>query len=196
VTWRFAFAAVLLLAGGCATLPPPGEASNWPARREALQALDHWSLDGRIAVAAGEDGFSGGFDWVQSGERADVELSGPMGGSAMNIRVEGDRAAVSVGGQGASAEDAEALLARYFGPDRTLPAGQMRYWLLGVPAPHAPSEETLGEDLRLASLAQSGWQVRFDRYETVDTIALPARLEMTTEGLRLRVVVSQWRVPP
>jgi outer membrane lipoprotein LolB len=197
VTWRFAVAAVLLLAGGCATtLPPPGDSGDWPARREALQALGHWSLDGRIAVAAGEDGFSGGFDWVQTGELAEVELSGPMGGSAINIRVEGEAAAVSVGGQGASAENAEALLARYFGPDRKLPAGQMRYWLLGVPAPNVPFAETLGEDLRLATLAQSGWQVRFDRYQAVGTIALPARLEMTTEGLRLRVVVSEWRVPP
>jgi len=196
VTRRLAAAAVLLMAGGCATLPPAGDAGDWPARREALQALERWSLDGRIAVAAGEDGFSGGFDWVQTGEQADIELSGPMGGSAMNIRVEGDRAVVSVGGQGASAEDAEALLARYFGPDRRLPAGQMRYWLLGVPAPQAPAEETLGGDLRLATLAQSGWQVRFDRYQAVGTIALPARLEMTTEGLRLRVVVSEWRVAP
>jgi outer membrane lipoprotein LolB len=196
VTRRLAVAAVLLLAGGCATLPPAGDADDWPARREALQALDRWSLDGRIAVAAGEEGFSGGFDWVQAGERADVKLSGPMGGSAMNIRVEGDRAAVSVGGEDARAEDAEALLARYFGPGRTLPAGQMRYWLLGVPSPQAPAEELLGEDQRLATLVQSGWQVRFDRYEAVGTIALPARLEMTTEGLRLRVIVSQWRVPP
>lgn len=196
MTWRFAAAAVLLLAGGCATLPPAGDAGDWPARREALQALDHWSLDGRIAVAAGEDGFSGGFDWAQTGERADVELSGPMGRTAMNIRVEGDAATVSVGGQDARAEDAEALLARYFGPDRNLPAGQMRYWLLGVPAPNAPAEESLGRDLRLATLAQSGWLVRFDRYEPVGALALPARLEMTTQGLRLRVVVSEWRVPP
>jgi len=196
VTARFEVAAALLLAGGCATLPPAGDAGDWPARREALQALDRWSLDGRIAVAAGEDGFSGGFDWVQMGERADVGLSGPMGGSAMNIRVDGDRAVVADGSQGAGAEDAEALLARYFGPDRTLPAGQMRYWLLGVPAPHAPAEETLGDDLRLAKLAQSGWQVRFDRYEAVGALVLPARLEMTTGDLRLRVVVSQWRVLP
>jgi outer membrane lipoprotein LolB len=196
VTWRFAVAAVLLLAGGCATLPPVGDAEDWPARREALQALDRWSVDGRIAVAAGEDGFTGGFDWVQTGESADVELSGPMGGSAMNIRVEGRQAVVTVGGKGASAEDAEALLARYFGPDRTLPAAEMRYWLLGVPAPHEPAEESLGRDLRLATLAQSGWQVRFDRYETVGALTLPARLEMTTEGLRLRVVVSDWRVSP
>jgi outer membrane biogenesis lipoprotein LolB len=38
--------------------------------------------------------------------------------------------------------------------------------------------------------------VRYDRYETVGEFELPARMEMTTEGLRLRVVVSRWQVRP
>lgn len=193
---RGAAAAVLLLTGGCATLPPADEVRDWPAERAALQALDRWSLDGRIAVAAGRDGFTGGFDWVQSGEQADVELSGPMGGSAVKIRIQRDRVDVIARGEEAAAEDSQALLARYFGPDRSLPAAEMRYWLLGVPAPHAPAEETLGADRRLTALTQAGWEVRFDRYQGIGRLSLPARLEMTTEGLRLRVVVSDWHLPP
>ena len=54
----------------------------------------------------------------------------------------------------------------------------------------------VGEDRRLSSLAQSGWRVRYDRYEPVGALALPARMEMTTEGLRLRVAVSDWRLTP
>jgi outer membrane lipoprotein LolB len=191
-----AAAAVLAIASGCATLPPPVTGDDWPARREALQALAHWTIDGRIAVAAGDEGFSGGFDWAQQGERADIELAGPMGGSAMTIRVEGGKAAVSVRGEALDAADADELFARYFGARRGLPVGEMRYWLVGAPAPGAPAEETLAEGGRLESLVQSGWQVRYERYEAVGGIALPARLEMTTEGLRLRVAVSGWTLPP
>jgi outer membrane lipoprotein LolB len=193
---RCAAAAILLLTGGCATLPSGDDTGDWPADRTALQALDHWTLGGRIAVAAGEDGFSGGFDWVQTGQQADIGLSGPVGGPAMQIRIQGDRIDVSVPGREANAEDGHALLARYFGPDRALPAAQMRYWLLGVPAPDAPAEETLGADRRLTALTQSGWLVRFERYQGVGPRVLPARMEMKAPGLRLRIVVSEWQLPP
>jgi outer membrane lipoprotein LolB len=197
VTRRIAAAAVLALASGCATLSPAPETGDWPARRAALQALERWTLDGRIAVAAGENGFSGGFDWAQDGEHSDIALSGPMGGARLRIRVEGDALAVTDdGGNSYTGEEAERFVAGRIGPGEKLPVTQMRYWLVGAPAPGAPHEESLDSDERLASLRQSGWQVRFDRYAAVGALALPARLEMTTEGLRLRVVVSDWRLPP
>jgi outer membrane lipoprotein LolB len=193
---RAAALAFVLLAGGCATVAPPAPAGGWPARRAELQSLDAWLLDGRIAVAAGEDGFTGGFDWQQAGEHADIELTGPMGASAMSLRVVGDEALVSIRGEELSEADGRELFARYFGPGRSLPVRQMRYWLVGVPAPGSPHEEVVGEDARLAALAQAGWQVRYDRYQPVGSLALPSRLELTTEGLRLRVVVSNWQLPP
>jgi outer membrane lipoprotein LolB len=72
----------------------------------------------------------------------------------------------------------------------------MRYWLVGAPAPGMQHEESLGADRRLAGLSQSGWQVRYDRYRPVGDLVLPARMELTTAGLRLRVVVTDWRVEP
>lgn len=191
---RVAAVAVLILAGGCATLPPPA-ADDWPARRTVLQALDDWSLDGRIAVAAGENGFSGGFDWSQQGERADVTLSGPMGGAGLAIHLEGDALSVSLRGETFAGDDARRLIEERMGPGHAIPVAEMRYWLVGAPAPDRPHDETLGEDRRLASLSQSGWQVRYERYDRVGSLALPARVEMTTEGLRLRVAVSSWRLP-
>jgi outer membrane lipoprotein LolB len=194
---RAAAIAVLLLAGGCATLPPAEGPGDWPARRAALQSLDDWRLNGRIAVAAGSDGFSGGFDWAQAGERADIALSGPMGGTRLLIRVDGGHLEVTdERGASYAGEEAERLVAERIGPGHPLPVAAMRYWLVGAPAPDAPHDETLGDEGRLASLGQSGWRVRYDRYEPVGALALPARLEMTTEGLRLRVVVSNWRLPP
>ena len=193
---NLAACALVLVASGCATVPPAGAPDDWPLRRAALQALDRWTLDGRIAVAAGENGFSGGIDWSQQGASADIEISGPMGGKLMDIRLEGGEPVVSTNASGGSDEAVRSDMERYLGPGQSLPIEEMRYWLVGAPAPGAPHEETLDRDQRLASLSQSGWQVRYDRYEPVGAIALPSRMEMTTAGLRLRVAVSDWSLPP
>ncbi len=194
---RVAAVAVAILAGGCATTPPQVQTENWAERRAALQALDDWNLDGRVAVAAGVDGFSGGLNWEQRGEKAEITLRGPMGGAAILIRVDGvqtfvtDERGVTYGG-----EDAREFIMEHLGPSAPLPIAEMRYWLVGVPAPGSPHDEILGDDRRLSSLTQSGWQVRYDRYEPVGALTLPARMDMTTEGLRLRVVVSDWHLTP
>jgi outer membrane biogenesis lipoprotein LolB len=72
----------------------------------------------------------------------------------------------------------------------------MRYWLVGAPAPGTPHEEALGDGEWLASITQSGWRVRFDRYATVGAIEASGSSRDDNEGLRLRVVVSRWRLPP
>ncbi|MGH8252167.1 MAG: lipoprotein insertase outer membrane protein LolB [Steroidobacteraceae bacterium] len=187
--------AISLLAAGCATLPVAGVESDWPARRSELQALDHWMLNGRIAVAAGSEGFSGGVNWRQDADRAVIELRGPMGGTAMSIRVDGQAVAITDDhGRVIDGEAAQDRIAEDIGT--TLPVAEMRYWLVGVPAPGAAHRETLGADHRLAALEQGGWQVRYLRYETIGSQVLPARMEITTESLRLRVAVADWRLPP
>lgn len=199
---RLAALSLVLLAGGCATLPPPQPSppDDWPDRRDALQALDAWSLVGRIAVAAGDDGFSGGFDWEQQGDRAEISLSGPMGGAGLGIHVEGDTLTVNLRGESYTGDDARRLIEERLGTGHPLPVAEMRFWLVGVPAPGVPYQEILGDDRRLSGLAQSGWQVRYERYSMIGPIHLPARLDMTTNGLRIRVVVSRWqtdrRQPP
>lgn len=194
---RLAAAAVALLASGCATIPEPGLPGDWPARRDALQMLDDWSLSGRIAVAAGSEGFSGGLSWQQRGETAEITLRGPMGGVAILIHVEGGEVVVTdERGATHGGEGAQRFIAENFGPGSPLPIAEMRFWLVGVPAPGSPHQEALGADQRLAALHQSGWQVRYDRYGSVDKLALPERIELTTEGLRLRVAVADWRIEP
>jgi outer membrane lipoprotein LolB len=195
VNTRLAACAVALLATGCATLPEAGSAGDWPARRAALQSLERWTLDGRMAVAAGSDGFSGGLSWRQDGAQAEIELRAPMGGRAISIRVEGEAISVTDGdGATVEGEDARRLVAEHIGT--TLPVAELRYWLVGAPAPGSPHQESLGADHRLASLDQSGWRVGYGAYRGIGDLVLPSRMEITTDGLRLRVMVADWRLGP
>jgi outer membrane lipoprotein LolB len=195
VNIRLAACAVALLATGCATLPEAGSAGDWPARRTALQSLERWTLDGRMAVAAGSEGFSGGLSWRQDGAQAAIELRAPLGGGAIAIDVAGEAITVTDrDGTTLAGEDARRLVARHIGT--TLPVAELRYWLLGVPAPGSPHRESLGADRRLASLEQSGWRIGYTAYRGVGEVVLPSRLEITTDGLRLRVLIADWRLGP
>jgi outer membrane lipoprotein LolB len=195
VTARVAAATILSLLAGCATLPPPAAEGDWPLHVAALQAFDAWKLRGRLGVAAGENGFSGGLSWTQAGERAEVMLSGPMGGEALAIQVDGAALSVTLRGETHAGEDARRLIESRIGMGRALPVAEMRYWLVGVPAPDAPYEKSLGEDMRLAVLVQSGWKIRYKGYRSSEGPELPGFMEMTTEGLRLRVSVTDWVLP-
>jgi len=195
VNMRAAVCAALLLLSGCATLPEPAPAGGWESAKARLQALEHWTLDGRVAVAASGEGFSGGLSWKQAGVRAEVELRGPVGGPVLAIRVDGDRFSVTdPQGETFDGERAKALVAERVGSD--LPISELRYWLIGVPAPGTSFEETLGADARLATLDQAGWHIRYDRYRSAGDLVLPAKLDITQGALRLRVAVSDWHLVP
>lgn len=191
---RLAACAAALLASGCATLPPPGT-GDWPARREALQALTGWTLTGRVAVAAGDEGFSGGLRWRQDGARAEIDMHGPFGGTALAIRVDGEAITVTdADGTRIDGEEARRITSEYVGT--SLPLPELRYWLVGAPAPDSAYRETLGADARLTALEQAGWRVRYTRYGTAGGQVLPERMELTAGDVRLRFAVSGWRFGP
>jgi outer membrane lipoprotein LolB len=194
VNARLAACAVALLAAGCATLPPAG-GGDWPLRREALQSLDGWTLNGRVAVAAGGEGFSGGLRWRQDGARAEIDMRGPLGGTALAIRVDGDAITVTdSNGATIDGEEASRVAAGFVGVPLPLP--QLRYWLVGAPAPDSPYRETMGEGARLEALEQAGWRVRYTRYAAAGARILPERLELTAGDVRLRLSVASWQFAP
>jgi len=192
---RAAACAVFALAGGCASLPPAVEAGSWPARRAELQALDSWTLDGRVAVATADQGFSGGLAWRQQGAAAAIDLRGPLGGVALAIRLDGRQMTVTdADGASITGEAARSYVASEIGAP--LPVAELRYWLVGVPAPDQPHQESIGSDGRLSALEQAGWRLRYSRYGPVGRLALPARIEIESDAARLRLVVSKWSLPP
>jgi len=157
--------------------------------------MDRWSLDGRVAIARGAEGFSGGLSWRQHGAHADIDIRGPLGGTALSITVDGERMSVA-DGRGAALDGDAALEFLSSELGAPLPIGQLRFWLVGVPAPDAPQRESFGTDGRLATLEQLGWRVRYLRYQSVGRVALPARMEIESEDTRMRLAIGNWTVAP
>jgi outer membrane lipoprotein LolB len=189
-----AFAALGLAA--CATVPPPkptGTPADWPQRRAQLQRHGDFTLKGRLAVAAGEEGFSAGLRWQQRDAAALIELDGPFGVGGLRLELRGEALALTTSrGERLDGGAARGELERRLG--FALPLESLRYWVRGVPDPGSPADERVdAQAARLAGLSQDGWTIDYAAY--VDDPAhgvLPRRLSAVREGTRLRLVVETW----
>jgi outer membrane lipoprotein LolB len=189
----FLVASAAVLAG-CAALrpkgPPPAAAVAWDERRQDLQRATRWDLDGRAAVALGQQGWQATLNWRQTGADSELHLAGPLGIGALTIKV--TPAGLSLNG----AAPNDAVVGQL--QDRLgfeLPLDNLRYWLLGIPDPNTPFELTRNTQDRAARLSQAGWNIEYDDYMAGDGDLLPKRLVLTRAQARVRIAVDRWEAP-
>jgi outer membrane lipoprotein LolB len=188
-------AALIAVLAGCRTLPPaPAPGPSWEARRPQLQSLQHFVLRGRVAVAAGGEGFNASLRWTQEGERTQVTLGGPLGVGGAQLTATGeDLTVITARGERIESAAAHAELAARLGFDP--PLASLRYWVLGVPDPAQPADESLDPaQQRLSALTQGGWRVEYQGYESAGGgEALPARMTLQRDTVRVRLLVDDWQ---
>jgi outer membrane lipoprotein LolB len=204
---------------GCRTVPvqpPPSAGSQaWDVTRSELQARDHFELKGRVAVAAGKDGFNAALRWTQNGTLSHVSLAGPLGAGGVEIAADGGHLGiVTSNGEHLDSDAARGELEQRLGFDP--PLGSLRYWVLGVPDPATPAKETVDpQQQRLQSLQQNGWQIDYGGYMSSGIgpsgigssgngpvgagpagegagASLPSRLTVQRSGVRVRLIVDGW----
>jgi outer membrane lipoprotein LolB len=192
---RSALLAVLALAAvlcGCRTVPgPPVAAQSWEARRAALQGRDHFQIKGRVAVAAGQEGFTASVRWAQNGTQSQLALDGPLGVGGLRVTADGTTLIlVNAHGERLDSEAARAELKTRLGFDA--PLASLRFWILGVPDPSSPAVEVVDVARRLTSLQQSDWQIEYADYVVVKGEWLPGRMTLRRADVRLRLIVDHW----
>jgi outer membrane lipoprotein LolB len=185
---RLAWAAAVALAlSGCAAPPraPEGVTRPDPA------VLNHWSASGRMAIAAGNDGGSGSFDWVQDGTTSRLDLRGPLGAGAVRLVVTPGTLSLADGsGRVLDADAARADLQARLGA--ALPWDHLRFWLLGVPAPGVEATVLDQDAAPWRLIEQAGWRLAYDSFDVVGGLNLPKRLTAERGAVRVRVIVDTW----
>lgn len=158
-----------------------------------LKDLVHWQAHGRLGVSGGAGGGSGTFNWAQHKDDAQIQIRGPVGIGSVRLQMSGSAADPQLrletsDGQVFSAETAwNELEARLGAP---VPAGKLRYWMLGLPAPGEhqwitdPQSET-------PTLEQDGWRIEY-RYSDEFGGRLPSRIRAASGDARVRIVIDRW----
>lgn len=184
-------ACVLMLLAGCATAP-----SRAPEIPVSLEQLERWQARGRIGVSGAEGGGSGSFEWQQNADEANVQIRGPVGIGSVQLQVRGEPSSPELKlqtGDGAMLESDAAWSELETRLGANLPAGNLRYWMLGLAAPgdHQWSEPNEAGEV---SLQQQGWRIDYQRYSNEFGAKLPMRLRATNGAARVRIVIDRWQL--
>lgn len=186
--WGLVFALALQ---GCANAPRKAT----EAIPSDLQDLKSWQARGRIGVSGPQNGGSGSFEWLQRGDRADVEIRGPVGIGSVRLQMSGDSDHPSV-----RLETSKGVLESQAAWDElearlgtAVPAGRLRYWMLGVAAPGEHQWGTAAPD-GAVTLEQDGWRIDYQRYSEEFGAKVPLRIRASSGDAHVRIVIDRWQL--
>ena len=197
---RVALGAVLVALGllaGCRTAPPavivgPGADAPWPEQRAALEKLERYSLNGRVAVAANGQGFSASLRYQQLPRSSNLALDGPLGIGGLRVVLEGEDLEIATSrGEKLDGDAARAELEHRLGV--ALPVAELRWWLLGIPAPGEATVNQDGGTGEIHDFIQAGWRVSINSRVPGLGFSLPQRLTAERDGARLKLLVERWQ---
>ena len=178
--------AVLLLAG-CASTPAPQSG-------QSAAALSAWQLNGRVSLTRGEEGWHASLHWQEQADSYFLKIAGPLGQGGFQLN--GDSLGVvlvDADGNTFAARDADTLLQQVTGWQ--LPVTGLRYWIRGLPAPAAGAAQAhRDESGRLSQLTQSGWIIKYNRYQLVNGLSMPDKLQLLHDDVSVRIVVDKWEL--
>jgi len=144
-----------------------------------------------MAIAAGNDGGSGSFDWAQDGTTSRLDLRGPLGAGSLHLVVTPESFSLTDGsGRVLDADAARADLQGRLGAD--FPWDHLRYWLLGLPAPGVEATVLDQGEAPWRVIEQAGWRLAYGSFAVVGGLNLPKRLSAEREAVRVRVIVDAW----
>ena len=195
---RILLACLLLTLTACSslhqreTLELGGDEAAWKTHRSTVEPIDSWILQGKLGIRSPQESGSGTLFWLQRQQYYDIRLSGPLGRGATRIQGDRQQTTLEIAGRApVTAESAEQLVEDQIG--WRLPVDHLLWWVRGLPAPVSPSHLQLDSNSRLGRLSQSGWTVEYSRYQQVDGVELPQRLQISGHDLLLTLVVTEWK---
>ena len=190
---------ILLIAlNACTTVPPkdaPVAAGSifQGDRTELLGDIGAWGLQGKISLDDGDEGGSGRLQWDVTPGFSELDFHGALGRGAWRLQVGEEGALLQLAdGTEQTAPRVGQLIQDHIG--WSIPLEALQWWVRGLAAPGVIENQALGPEGLLLSLRQFGWNVRFNRYDSFDGVAMPVRLDANRENYRVKLAISHWRL--
>ena len=167
--------------------------TTYQDRTDKLAAVVEWGLTGKLSLDDGDQGGSGRLQWDVGPDQSEMGFHGAMGRGAWHLKMGPEGAQLKLAdGTEQTAADVNDLIREHVG--WPVPLGALQWWARGLAAPGMIDNEQFGPEGLLVSLRQFGWNVDFNRYDSVGDIELPVRLKATRNNYRVKLAISRWRM--
>jgi outer membrane lipoprotein LolB len=165
----------------------------YQARADKLGTIAAWGLVGRISLDDGDRGGSGRLQWDVEPDNSELDFHGAMGRGAWRLQIGPESAVLKeANGVEQSAAGVNTLIQDRMG--WPIPVEALQWWVRGLAAPGLIEAKEIDSEGQLINLHQFGWNVDFNRYDSIDGVTLPTKLKATQDSYRVKLAISHWRM--
>jgi outer membrane lipoprotein LolB len=192
--------AIVLLFGflsGCTSLPKSELAeNNHLQRKQQLEAIDNWTLVGRLGIRAPNQVNSLSFSWQHDVNKQLLLLYGAFGNTYAKLSQLNNQATLELSDNKIfQSDNVEELLKDVLG--YPLPVAHLDYWVRGLPFPGEKSELTYDALGYLKTIIYKEWTItlkQYQHFETFENISLPGKIKVTNGEVTLRLALRKWNI--
>ncbi len=159
-----------------------------------LNAYQRWDLHARAAITLEGQGYNIGIRWQREPDRATMLLEAPFGQGVFRIQTDaGESYRLQLpDGQVFRNRTPEALLEDVIG--WSLPISGLEYWVRGLPRPDSVYTQRLDGAGRSRTIDQDRWSIAYlDYFDRAADAGLPRRIDLSTDDVRLKLVIERWQ---
>lgn len=174
-----------LLLTACAGVSTVSNDLYSKTNRDHLYAVQSWHFEGRLGIASPNDSWSANVDWQHAWNAENLKLSGPLGQGAVAVKLADGVVKIDRGGGHVqSSNQPEEFINQQLG--LFVPLHSLRYWVVGLPDSGQAYQETSD------GFVQAGWLVEYKAMQKVGNEAMPHKMIVTKDRLKLKLVIDQW----
>lgn len=193
----------VLMLSGCSIfsepdpeLPPEGINLTWETHQQTISTLSTWSITAKLAIFLENERETANLYWQQNQDDYNIELTSFIGTRILSIKknIHGVEI-INNDGNTFTGNNAERLI-QEISPGLNLPISALQQWIKGNPV---NASYTLNEQQRVSTLLgenldRGAWQIKYQQYQYFSGIALPRRLDLKRDALRLKIAINQWQI--
>ena len=171
----------------------------WVARQQQLAPLDHWDIQGRIAIYVNDSVQTAGLRWNRADDILKIVIEAPFGQGSLLIESK-TRSDSSLyyqlslpDGKTVTANTPESLFQKVFRLE--IPITGLNHWVKGIPLDKEPFEVQFSDYGYPDSITQRGWKINYLDFpsDLQPSSELPEKIYLKHERLAIKLSIEQWQ---